>query len=129
MSRLPALTATALALAGCISLAANDRAVTAPTASAVASKDCHCDDSPPEKLHGFACKGRIVAVLVGQGTLRIAFEEIAGALPAGTREVKATPEVLTAVQPGREILARIEQRNGEWWVFDVRLLVPLSSAP
>jgi hypothetical protein len=129
MPRLPAVITAALALAGSVSFAANDKAVPAPPSPAAVSKDCHCDDNPPEKLHGFAFKGRVVAVLIGQGTLRIAFDEIPGALPAGTRDFKATPEVLTAVQPGREILARIEQHNGEWWVFNVRLLIPLSSTP
>ncbi len=124
MPRLPAVIAAALALAGGVSFAASDKAM-----PAAVSKDCHCDDNPPEKLHGFAFKGRVVAVLIGQGTLRIAFDEIPGTLPAGTLEFKTTPEVLTAVQPGREILARIEQRNGEWWVFNVRLLIPLSSTP
>lgn len=129
MPRLSAVTTAALALAGSVSFAASDKAPPAPPPPAAAFKDCHCDDNPPEKLHGFAFKGRVVAVLIEQGTLRLAFGEIPGALPAGTREFKATPEVLTAVQPGREILARIEQRNGEWWVFNVRLLIPLSSKP
>lgn len=129
MPRLPAVITAALALAGGVSFAADDKTSPPPSPPAAVFKDCHCDDNPPEKLQGFAFKGRVVAVLVGQGTLRLSFEEIPGVLPAGTREFKATPEVLTAVQPGREILARIEQRNSEWWVFSVRLLIPLSSTP
>ena len=120
----PLAFAAMLTLAACASTPTKNSA--APPAPV---NDCHCDDDSAEKLHGFAFKGRIVAVLAEQGALRIAFGEIAGALPAGTREFKTAPEVLAAVQPGRDILARIEQRNGEWWLFDVRLLIPLPAAP
>jgi hypothetical protein len=120
----PPLAAIALFAFATCAFAANDPASAAPVAP-TKTDDCHCDDNPPEKLHGFAFKGRVVAILAERGEVRVTFGEIPGALPAGTREFKAAPEVLTAVQPGREILARIEQRNGEWWLFDVRLLIPL----
>lgn len=114
-----------LALAAVPAPAADDSAVT-PAAPAK-TDDCHCDDKSPEKLRGFAFKGRVVAVLAGHGAVRVAYDEIPGALPAGTHDFKAEPAVLAAIGPGREILARIEQRNGEWWLFDVRLLIPLPS--
>jgi len=120
----PLAFAVMLTLVACASTPPKNPAV--PPAPA---NDCHCDDDSAEKLHGFAFKGRIVAVLAEQGELRISFGEIAGVLPPGTREFKTAPEVLAAVQPGREILAHIEQRNGEWWLFDVRLLIPLPAAP
>jgi hypothetical protein len=110
-----------LALAACASTPSkNQPAVTTP-----ATNDCHCDDDTANELHGFAFKGRIVAVQADQGVALVAFNEIPGALPAGTLEFKAAPQALAAVQPGRDILARIEQRNGEWWLFDVRQLIPL----
>jgi len=115
-----------LTLAACASTPPNNHpASTSPPPA----NDCHCDDNTPDHLHGFAFKGRIVAVGAKQGVVLVTFDEIPGALPAGTREFKAAPEVLAAVQPGRDILARIEQRNGEWWLFDVRLLVPLHATP
>ncbi len=115
-----------LTLAACASTPPKDRP--APTPPSPAS-DCHCDDDAANELHGFAFKGRIVAVQAGQGVVLIAFHDIPGALPAGTREFKAAPAALATVQPGHDILARIEQRNGEWWLFDVRLLVPLPATP
>jgi len=125
MNRLPAAIAL-FALAAGPALAANaDGAAAAPAKT----DDCHCNDKSPEKLRGFAFKGRVVAVLAASGEVRVAFGEIPGALPAGTREFKAEPAVLAALQPGRGILARIEQRNGEWWLFDVRLLIPLPAQP
>jgi hypothetical protein len=114
-----------LTLAACASTTPNSRTA---SASLPPAKDCHCDDDSPGNRHGFAFKGRIVAVLAEQGQLRITFGEIPDAMPAGTREFKTAPEVLAAVQPGRDILGRIELRNGEWWLFDVRLLIPLPAA-
>jgi hypothetical protein len=114
-----------LALAACASTPPKDHPAATPPPTA---NDCHCDDAAADELHGFAFMGRIVAVQADQGVVLIAFHEIPGALPAGTREFKAAPQALAAVQPGRDILGRIEQRNGEWWLFDVRLLVPLPAA-
>jgi hypothetical protein len=125
MKRPLALIAT-LTLAACASTPPKDHPAAMPPP---AVNDCHCDDDTANELHGFAFKGRIVAVQAEQGVVLVTFHEIPGALPAGTREFKAAPEALAAVQPGRDILARIEQRNGEWWLFDVRLLVPLRAAP
>jgi hypothetical protein len=113
-----------LTLAACASTPPKDQ----PAATATPANDCHCDDNPPDNLHSFAFKGRIVAVLAEQGEVRVAFNEIPGALPAGTHDFRTAPEVLSAVQPGRDILARIELHHGEWWLFDVRLLVPLPAA-
>jgi hypothetical protein len=112
-----------LTLAACASTPPKEHPASPP------ANDCHCDDDSSDNLHGFAFKGRIVAVLSEQGEVRVTFGEIPDAMPAGTREFKTAPEVLSAVQPGRDILARIEQRHGEWWLFDVRLLVPLPAAP
>ncbi len=115
-----------LTLAACASAPPKDIGTSSPPPP---TDDCHCDDDAAEKLHGFAFKGRILAVLAEQSELRVSFDEIPGAMPAGTHEFKTDPEVIAAVQPGRDILARIEQRNGEWWLFDVRLLIPLPPAP
>jgi Copper binding periplasmic protein CusF len=123
MKRPSALVAV-LTLAACASTPPKDHTAPSPPAN-----DCHCDDDTPDHLHGVVFKGRIVAVQAEQGVVLVAFHEIPGVLPAGTREFKAAPEALAAVQPGHDILGRIEQRNGEWWLFDVRLLVPLPAAP
>jgi hypothetical protein len=114
-----------LTLAACASTPPKDQPAPTPPSAA---NDCHCDDNPPDNLHSFAFKGRVVTMLAEQGEVRVAFDEIPGALPAGTHDFRTAPEVLSAVQPGRDILARIELHHGEWWLFDVRLLVPLRTA-
>jgi hypothetical protein len=122
----PLVVTAVLTLAACASTPPKSHPAATPPPPA---NDCHCDDDTPDHLHGFAFKGRVVAVEAEPGAVLVASHEIPGALPDGTHEFKAAPEVLAAVQPGREILARIEQRNGEWWLFDVRLLIPLPAAP
>jgi hypothetical protein len=111
-----------LTLAACASTPQKDRPAPTPPSPA---NDCHCD----EDTRGFAFKGHIVALLPEQDELRVSFGDIPGALPAGTREFKTTSEVVAAVQPDCDILAWIEQRNGKWWLFDVRLLIPLPDTP
>jgi hypothetical protein len=122
----PLVVIAVLTLAACASTPPQEQPAPRPQSAA---NDCHCDDDASNELHGFAFKGRIVDVQAKQGVALVAAHEIPGALPAGTHEFKAAPEALAAVQPGCEILARIEQRNGEWWLFDVRLLIPLPAAP
>src|SRR5438309_861065 len=115
----------AFTLAGCAAPAGDRPVGRIPPAPPAKTNDCHCGD----QARGFAFRGRIVAVLLEQSELQIAYGEIPGVLPAGTSAFKAAPEVLAAVQPGREIFARIEQRHGEWWIFDVRLLLRRPVAP
>ena len=100
--------------------------VTVPEGALLAARDnsCHCAPTP-EQLQGFPIRGTIAAVRPApeQDTLRLRHAALPGVLPAGTDEFRAAPAVLAAVRAGRECLARIERRAGDWWIFDVRLLV------
>ena len=71
---------------------------------------------------GFTMRGTIVTLASDLGILRVQHPEIPGVLAAGTHDFRVAPEVLAAVVTGRQFLGRIEQRDGAWWVFDVRLL-------
>ena len=85
--------------------------------------ECGCSPTP-EQLQGFPLRGTIGSAQPGTGTLRVQHAELPGVFAAGTRDFKTAPEVLTAAQPGRAILGRVELREGAWWLFDVRLLGP-----
>lgn len=87
----------------------------------VAENDCGCAPTP-EQLLGFGLRGTITDSLPSPGTLRVRHQELPGVLAAGTREFKVAPEVLAAAQPGRQFLGRVQRRDGEWWLFDLRLL-------
>jgi hypothetical protein len=88
-----------------------------------ADSNCACG-ARGEELRGFAIRGRVLAAPAERGTLRVRHGAVPGLFRAGEREFKAGPEVLAAVKTNGDVLARIEQRNGEWWIFDVRLLAP-----
>ncbi len=87
----------------------------------VAENDCGCAPTP-EQLEGFPIRGTIADSLPSPGSLRVKHDELPGLLSASTREFKVTPEVLAAAQPGRSFLGRIVRRDGDWWLFDLRLL-------
>jgi hypothetical protein len=89
---------------------------------AAANSDCQCAPTP-EQLLGYPIRGAITAINADTGELTAQHAEIPGLLPGGAHVFKVTPQLLQAVQPGREFLGRIEQRAGAWWLFDVRLLV------
>ena len=91
-----------------------------------AEKNCDCAPTP-EQLKGFAVRGSILAAQPDAGTLRVRHFEVPGIFAEGTREFRVPPEVLArAREAGRQFLGRIEQRDGAWWLFDLRLI---ASAP
>ena len=82
----------------------------------------NCDCAPtPDQLVGFALRGAVAALSPDRGTVHLVHDELPGLLFAGTHEFHAEPSVLAAVQLGRRVFGRIEQRAGQWWLFDVRL--------
>ena len=98
--------------------------VTLPDAAVLAAADSSCACSPGgEAQAGYPLRGRITALSSAKGTIRLAHGALPGVLRAGEREFRVAPNILGALQSGREILGRVEERSGEWWIFDVRLLV------
>ncbi len=98
--------------------------VTAPEVAllAAANSDCHCAPTP-EQLLGYPIRGAITAVDAANGQLTAKHSELPGLMASGAHVFRVSPQLLQAIQPGREFLGRIEQRAGTWWLFDVRLLV------
>jgi len=97
--------------------------VNVPEGELLAARESNCNCSPtPEQLTGYPLRGAIETIVSASGAIAVKHPELAGLLPAGTHTFRATPEVLAAAPAGKQILARIERRQGEWWIFDVRLL-------
>jgi len=98
--------------------------VTLPDAAALVEADSACDCAGRgEELIGYPMRGHIVALSAEKETLRVKHSAIPGIMRAGEREFKATPALIGALQADRDVLARIEERNGAWWIFDVRVLM------
>jgi hypothetical protein len=95
--------------------------VTVPEGDLLTAKG-NCDCAPtPEQLVGYSVRGAVAAISADRGTLHVVHEELPGLFFAGTHEFHASPEVLRSVQLGRRFFGRIEQRDGQWWLFDVRV--------
>ena len=86
----------------------------------IAKANCDCA-APPEQLVGHGFRGAVAALSPDRGTVHIVHDEIPGLLFAGTHEFHADAPTIGSVPLGRRLFGRIEQRAGQWWLFDVRL--------
>ena len=86
----------------------------------IAKANCDCA-APPEQLVGHGFRGAVAALAPDRGTVHVVHDEIPGLLFAGTHEFHADAPTIASVQLGRRLFGRIEQRAGQWWLFDVRL--------
>jgi hypothetical protein len=81
-----------------------------------------CDCAPtPEQLVGYAIRGAVAGISAERKTAVVVHEELPGLFFAGSHEFRVDPAVLPALQLGRRLYGRIEQREGVWWLFDVRV--------
>lgn len=97
--------------------------VTLPEAELLAEADSNCACAPKgEELVGYPIRGRVIAAKTETGMLLVRHRAVPGLLRAGEAEFKVAANIITAAKPGTEVLARIEQRDGVWVMFDVRLL-------
>ncbi len=97
--------------------------VTVPEGELLTAKG-NCDCAPtPDQLVGYPIRGAAAALSPERGTLHVVHDELPGLFFAGTHEFHADPATLAAVKLGRRLFGRIEQRDGQWWLFDVRLAV------
>jgi hypothetical protein len=98
--------------------------LTIPEAALLAAADdtCHCAPTP-EQLVGYPIRGTILRVDPGTSQVALDHEELPGILEPGSDLFRAEPDLAASLKPGTRCLARIERRNGEWRIFDVRLLL------
>ena len=104
--------------------------VTVPEADllATATEACGCGGAPAQ-LIGFPFRGTLLTPLPAEGILVAQHPALPGLLPAGTHRFRATPGVIASVAPGQEFIGHIEQRSGDWWLFDIRVLVAPPDQP
>lgn len=97
--------------------------VTMPDEDLLAEADATCAcGHRPEELRGSGLRARVVAVASDHGSVRLRHGAIPGLLREGEREFKIAREAAPSLEAPAEILGRIEQRDGIWWLFDVRKL-------
>lgn len=97
--------------------------VTLPEAELLAEADSSCACAAKgEELVGYPIRGQVIAAHPEAGMLRVRHRAVPGLFRAGEAEFKVAANILPVAKPGAEVLARIEQRDGAWTMFDVRLL-------
>lgn len=93
-----------------------------------AEKNCDCAPTP-EQLRGYPMRGTIAPGRPDGAAVRVKHPEVPGIFDAGTRTFRVAPALLETAANGRQFLGRIEQREGDWWLFDVRFLAAPPSGP
>jgi hypothetical protein len=48
--------------------------------------------------------------------------EVPGIFEPGESEFKVPPELNASLPRGRQFLGRVERREREWWLFEIRLI-------
>ncbi len=73
---------------------------------------------------GFPKDFAATGISAERGTIHVLHDELPGLLFAGTHEFHAAPATLATVKLGRRLFGRIERRQNQWWLYDVRLAAP-----
>jgi Cu/Ag efflux protein CusF len=98
--------------------------VTLPSAKELAVNDslCACSRVASQVPHGYELRGVVVSVDAAKGTVTANHEAIPGVMKAMTMPFKADAATIRALAPGQQFLGRMEDRDADWWLFDVRAL-------
>ena len=98
--------------------------LTLPSVKEMAVDDslCACSRAAAQVPHGYELQGKVVSIDVAKGLVVADHEAIPGVMKAMTMPFKADAATLRALVPGKRFLGRMENRNEEWWLFDVRVL-------
>jgi hypothetical protein len=100
------------------------RLITLPPAESFA-QGRPCLTCPPDNAtkSGHALMGRVVKLVPRNNQVLIDHSEVPGILPAGSTTFRIDDQTLHSLRDVTTLLARIEQRDGVWWLFDVSVLV------
>ena len=95
-----------------------------PTAAVLAEMDADCDCLEGRvAAAGYPLKGRVLVVeRAGVPRVRIWQHGVFGLMREGELVARVAPRTMERLASGQAFFARLEQRGGEWWLFDVRLL-------
>jgi hypothetical protein len=101
------------------------RLITLPPADSFA-RGRPCPTCPPAESTrpGHAIIGHIVRLIPEKHQVILTHQEVPGILPAGSTLFHIDDHTLRSLPSASALAARIEQRDGAWWVFEVRALVP-----
>ncbi len=84
---------------------------------------CHAGHDMAEPA-GHALKGVVVDVMADKGSILVRHEEIPGVMKAMTMMFRVDAAALDAVKKGDAIRARMINKNGAWWLSEVKPAAP-----
>ncbi len=98
--------------------------LTLPPLTELAKGDsvCACGQATAQLRRGFELHGTIVSLNAVEGKAVAKIEAMPGVMPAKTMAFRAEAANLKSLTAGQKFLGRMEEREAEWWLFDVRLL-------
>ena len=99
------------------------RLITLPPAESFA-QGRPCLTCPPDTatLPGHRLTGRVIQLIPEKHQAIIEHGEVPGILPAGKTAFLLDDKILMTLNAAPSLIARIEKRDGRWWLFDVRVL-------
>jgi hypothetical protein len=86
-----------------------------------ADENCHCSPTPMQ-LVGYSLLGTVVSLSSDRTSATIESDAVPGVLDAGRHVYAIDPWLGALLQPGRECLAHIIRKDGQWRLLDARLL-------
>lgn len=96
--------------------------VTVPEGPLLAAQsDCGCTPTP-EQLAGISMRGVVSRVDANGAGVSVRHDEIPGVMAAGEHEFRVARADALALSANRDFFGRITQREGRWWLFDVRVV-------
>ncbi len=98
--------------------------LTLPSLADFAKTDslCACGQASAQLRRGFELHGTVISLDAKAGATVVRHDAIPGVMPAMTMRFRTDAATFNALAPGQELLGRMEDREAEWWLFDVRLL-------
>lgn len=80
--------------------------------------------APAEQPKTHPLKGVVMGLMADKTALLVKHEEIPGVMRAMTMMFKVEPAVLSKVQRGDAITARMSRRDDGWWLTEVTVVPP-----
>jgi len=118
------LLASLLLLVPAALLAAGKSATNCGCACCQGKEVCCCHEGKTSDAKHYPLKGVIVEVRAAQGALMVKHEDIPGFMPAMTMLFKVDAAALKSAQPGQKIRATLVQRDGDFWLEEIKADAP-----
>jgi hypothetical protein len=99
-----------------------------PAVLAEADRSCGCAPTAAETA-GVTIRARVISSVPDKPMVRLRHGAVPGLLRAGETEFAASRQIAADVRAGLEVLAHLDEVNGNWTLLDYRVLATTPPAP